>query len=98
GQAANVAAWAVELGARARFVGKRGTDEAAGFATDDLERRGVELLGPQSDGRGGIVVSLVDPDGSRTLASDRGVASELRAEELDPAWFEGCDWLHVAGY
>src|SRR2546422_4092022 len=28
GQAANVAAWAVELGAEARFVGKRGADAA----------------------------------------------------------------------
>jgi ribokinase len=98
GQAANVAAWAVELGARARFVGKRAQDEAGRLAADGLERLGVEILGPVAEGRGGVVVSLVEPDGARTMASDRGVAPELRADELDPAWFEGCDWLHVAGY
>jgi sugar/nucleoside kinase (ribokinase family) len=32
------------------------------------------------------------------MASDRGVAPFLRADELDLAWFRGCDWLHLAGY
>jgi sugar/nucleoside kinase (ribokinase family) len=32
------------------------------------------------------------------MLSDRGVAPELRAEELEPAWFRGCAWLHIAGY
>jgi ribokinase len=98
GQAANVAAWAVALGARAGFVGKRGSDEAGTLVTAELERRGVEVLGPVADGRNGVVVSLVEPGGARTMASDRGVAPELRADELDAAWFGGCDHLHVAGY
>ena len=98
GQAANVAAWAAELGAEARFVGKRADDDAGRLAAGDLARRGVEVLGPVVSGRGGVVVSLVEPDGARTMASDRGVSPALGAGELDPAWFDGCDWLHVAGY
>jgi sugar/nucleoside kinase (ribokinase family) len=98
GQAANVAAWAAELGARARFVGKRARDGAGALASADLERRGVELCGPVDDGPGGVVVSLVDPDGARTMASDRGAAPDLRADELDPAWLDGADRLHVSGY
>jgi sugar/nucleoside kinase (ribokinase family) len=97
GQAANVAAWAVELGAQARFVGKRGTDAAGRLATDELRARGVDVVGPEVEGRNGIVVSLVGPDGDRTMATDRGVAPQLRADELDEAWF-ACEWLHVAGY
>jgi sugar/nucleoside kinase (ribokinase family) len=31
------------------------------------------------------------------MASDRGVAPELTAQQLDPAWFD-CDVLHVSGY
>lgn len=46
----------------------------------------------------GIVVSVVGPDGERSLASDRGVAPELAADDLDAAWFKGCDVLHVSGY
>ena len=55
-------------------------------------------MGPVVDGRNGVVVSLVSGDGSRTMLSDRGVAPELRAEELDLTWFHGCAWLHIAGY
>lgn len=98
GQAANVAAWAVELGAEGRFVGKRGGDEAGRLAAAELERRGVELAGPVAAERNGVVVSLVEPGGDRTMASDRGAAPSLRPEELDPAWFADCDWLHLAGY
>jgi ribokinase len=98
GQAANVAAWAAALGARARFVGKQAADEAGRLARTLVERRGAELAGPIVDGRTGVVVSLVGPDGERTMATDRGVASELRAEELKPSWFRDCSWLHVSGY
>jgi sugar/nucleoside kinase (ribokinase family) len=98
GQAANVAAWAVELGAAGRFVGKRGGDEAGRLAAAELERRGVEVAGPVTPERNGVVVSLVEPGGDRTMASDRGPAPSLRADELDPAWFADCDWLHLAGY
>jgi ribokinase len=96
GQAANVAAWAVALGAEGRCVAKRGGDPAGRVVTAELEGRGVEIVGPV-DGRNGVVVSLVAIDGERTMASDRGAAPSLSPEDLDPAWF-GCDWLHVSGY
>jgi len=98
GQAANVAAWAAALGAEARFVGKRGADAAGELAEADLLRRAVKVLGPAPTSRNGVVVSLVELDGSRTMISDRGVAPELTAEELEPEWFEGCDAIHLAGY
>jgi ribokinase len=98
GQAANVAAWAAELGAEARFVGKRADDAAGRLVSDELAGRGVDVLGPVADGRTGVVVSLAEPGGLRSMASDRGVAPELRAEELLMAWFRGCDVLHLSGY
>ncbi len=98
GQAANVAAWVGELGGQARFVGKLADDEAGGIAMRALERYGVEVRGPVVAGRTGTVVSLVAADGSRTMASDRGISPELTAEELDPVWLEGCTQLHLPGY
>lgn len=98
GQAANVAAWAAALGAEARFVGKRGTDAAGEVAEADLLRRAVLVLGPPPTGRNGVVVSLVELDGSRTMISDRGVAPELEPDELSEEWFDGADWLHLSGY
>jgi sugar/nucleoside kinase (ribokinase family) len=95
GQAANVAAWAAALGADARFVGKRGSDAAGELVAHELQRRGVEVVGP-AEGRTGIVVSIAAA-GDRTMASDRGSAPDLAPHELDDAWFD-CDVLHVSGY
>jgi ribokinase len=95
GQAANVAAWVAASGGSARFVGKRGADAAGALASHELERRGVEVVGPAA-GRTGVVVSIA-ARGERTMASDRGSAPELSEGELDPAWFD-CDVLHVSGY
>ena len=98
GQAANVAAWVAVLGEEARFVGKRAADAAGRVLEDELRERGVELVGPVVDGRSGVVVSVVGPDGARTMASDRGVSPALRPEELEMRWFRGCSWLHLSGY
>jgi len=98
GQAANVAAWVVELGGSARCVAKRADDAAGTLARTLLEARGVELAGPVAAGTTGTVVALVSADGERTMATDRGVSVELRADELEPGWFEDCSWLHLSGY
>lgn len=97
GQGANVAAWAASLGADARWLGKRAADGPGRLAAQELERRGVELVGPVAATGNGIVVSLVDATGERSMFPARGVATELRADELDPAWL-ACDHLHVSGY
>jgi ribokinase len=98
GQAANVAAWAAALGGRGRFLGKRAADAAGDVAAAELASHGVELRGPVVEGRTGVVVSLVDAGGERTMASDRGVSSELRLEDVEPLWLEGARTLHLSGY
>jgi sugar/nucleoside kinase (ribokinase family) len=98
GQAANVCAWTVALGGRARFVGKRARDAAGRIVAEELEAHGVEVAGPVVDAGTGTVVSLATPDGARTMLSDRGVATSFAPDELRSAWLDGCDWLHVPGY
>jgi sugar/nucleoside kinase (ribokinase family) len=98
GQAANVAAWAATLGARAGFVGKTGSDDAGELARARLAAHGVDVRGPVA-GRNGVICSIVSSDGERSMASDRGSASELRSEDLDHfTWLAGCDHLYVSGY
>ncbi len=96
GQAANVAAWAAELGAEARCIAKYGDDPAGELVARELTGRGVELVGPAAEGATGVVVSIVG-DGDRALASDRGVAPSFAPAELDAAWV-ACDVLHLSGY
>ena len=95
GQAANVAAWAAELGAEARCVGKRGDDPAGELVARELAGLGVELVGPVA-GATGVVVSIVG-EGDRSLASDPGAAPSFAPDELDARWVE-CDVLHLSGY
>jgi ribokinase len=96
GQAANVAAWAAELGAETRCIAKRGDDPAGELVARELAARRVELVGPVAAAATGVVVSIVH-DGDRALASDPGVSPSLAPEELDAAWV-ACDVLHLSGY
>jgi ribokinase len=98
GQAANVAAWARALGARSRLICKRGTDISSELASVELARHGVEIYGPITPGRGGVVVSVRGADGQRMMASDRGLASLLDPSEIDPSWVQSCDVTHISGY
>ena len=96
GQAANVAAWTVALGADARCVARRGDDPAGVWLATHVAAVGVDLVGPVA-GRNGVVVSLVSPEGERTMASDRATATLLDAGDLDAEWF-ACDCLHISAY
>ena len=97
GQGANVAAWCAALGADARWLGKRGEDAAGRLASDRLSALGVRLTGPVEPSGTGVVVSLVDLAGERSMFPDRGVAVTFRPEEIRPEWLD-CDHLHVSGY
>jgi sugar/nucleoside kinase (ribokinase family) len=96
GQAANVAAWAAELGSPARVIARRAGDPAGRLVAEELARRGVEVAGPVAEGRTGTVVSIATPDGRRAMLSDRGVGAGLA--EIEPGWLEGCRHVHVSGY
>jgi sugar/nucleoside kinase (ribokinase family) len=98
GQAANVAAWVVALGSRARLIAAQGTDLAAQLVAGELARRGVELVGPVIEGRTGVVVSLSDGGSTRSMLTDRGVGPMLAAGALRSDWLDGCAWLHLPAY
>ncbi|HKB31669.1 MAG TPA: carbohydrate kinase family protein [Streptosporangiaceae bacterium] len=98
GQAANVAAWVVALGGRARLVAARAADPAGLLVAAELARRGVDLAGPVVAGRTGVVVSLSDHGRTRSMLTDRGVGPRLDAAALQAGWFDGCTWLHLPAY
>lgn len=97
GQAANVAAWAVALGASARLVCSSGADDAGRLAREGLVARNVEVVGPVG-GATGVVCALVSEGGQRSMATSRGAAAALSSEDLDAGWLAGCDHLFVSGY
>jgi ribokinase len=95
GQAANVAAWAASLGARAPVIGPRGQATTALFVDDQLTSAGVGMIAVDVPVTG-TVVSLVT-DKTRSLASDSGDPSWV--SRLDPHRLPiDLDWLHLSGY
>ncbi len=99
GQGANVAAWVTALGGRSRLIAARAADTAAALVSSELTRRGVELTGPAIAGaHTGVVVSLSDGGSQRSMLTDRGAGPLLPADAIDPAWLDGCAWLHLPAY
>jgi sugar/nucleoside kinase (ribokinase family) len=95
GSAATVAASVVDAGGRARFAGRVGDDALGTALVELLEAAGVEAV-VQRAGRTGTVVSLVHPDGERTMLSDRGSAPEFDGD--DPSLLDGAAALHLPAY
>ena len=95
GQAANVAAWAVTLGAQATVIGPRGSFGAAGLIAARLEVAGIDFHGIDF-GDTGTVVSIVEGP-TRSMASDAGDQSWLTHVTTDHLP-EELDWLHISGY
>ena len=76
GSAANTAAAVARLGGRARFVGHVGADDAGDRLFAALAALGCRAR-RAAPGRTGTVVVVVEPDGERTMFSDRGAATDF---------------------
>ncbi|WP_375475681.1 carbohydrate kinase family protein [uncultured Jatrophihabitans sp.] len=96
GAAANVAAWVVEAGGDATFVGRVGTDPAGAEAVAALRAAGVRTsVEVDPDRPTGACVVLVDPDGERTMIPSAGANGAAADTALLPP--DG-DWLYLSGY
>ena len=86
------------LGCKVGFIGKVGRDSTGDFFESALDNLGIQPFIMRGEERSGKCVSLVSPDGERTLVTHLGAAVEMKAEDLTPAIFEGYDCLYVEGY
>ena len=98
GSAGNTIRAMARLGASVGFIGKVGHDKTGDFFEQALENLGVEPIIFRGEERSGKCVSLISPDGERTMVTHLGAALELTAQEIEPEIFEGYDCLYVEGY
>ena len=98
GSAGNTIRAMARMGVEVGFIGKVGEDTTGDFYEQALRNYGVEPFMLRTESRSGKCVSLVSPDGERTLVTHLGAAAELAAEDVDDAIFEGYDCLYVEGY
>ena len=98
GSADNTIRAMARLGCKVGFIGKVGRDSTGDFFESALDNLGIQPFIMRGEERSGKCVSLVSPDGERTLVTHLGAAVEMKAEDLTPAIFEGYDCLYVEGY
>ncbi len=98
GSAGNTIRAMARLGASVGFIGKVGPDTTGDFFVQALENLRIEPIIFRGKERSGKCVSLVSPDGERTMVTHLGAALELVAGEISPQIFDGYDCLYVEGY
>jgi sugar/nucleoside kinase (ribokinase family) len=98
GSVANAIRAMARLGTPTGFIGKVGLDSTGDFFEQALVNLGVKphiFRGTEHSGR---CVSLVSPDGERTLVTYLGAALEMVADEITPELFRDFDCLYLEGY
>jgi sugar/nucleoside kinase (ribokinase family) len=98
GSAGNTIRALARLGARTGFVGKVGRDSTGDFYEAALGNLDIEPFVFRGDEHSGRCVSLILPDGERTLVTFLGAALEMSAGEVSPDIFKGYDCLYLEGY
>ena len=98
GSAGNTIRAMAKLGCRVGFIGKVGPATTGDFFIQALENLNIEPMIFRGTERSGKCVSLISPDGERTMITHLGAALELSAAEIKPEIFEGYDCLYVEGY
>lgn len=99
GSAGNTLFSLARMGSKARFLGKTGN-----CAEGDFYRNHFGSLGGNTSSFkignviNGQCLSLVTPDGERTLRTHLGAAMSLDQAEISVADFENCDHAHIEGY
>ncbi|MGY1730418.1 carbohydrate kinase family protein [Geodermatophilus sp. SYSU D01045] len=97
GAGANVAAHLAALGVPVTLAGCVGDDPAGAALVAELAAAGVGLAVRTVPGAAsGTIVSLVEPDGQRSMLADRGANLDLRPGDVPPPVPGG--HLHVSGY
>ena len=99
GSAGNTLFALAKMGASCSFLGKIGNCEEGAFYRDSFAKLGGDItrfkVGSVSNGR---CLSLVTPDGERTMRTDLGAAMSLSPDEISMSDFVGCTHAHIEGY
>ena len=98
GSANNTIRAMARLGSEVGFIGKVGHDNTGDRFEQALNNLGIEGKIFRGDKPSGKCISLVSPDGERTMLTHLGAAAEMHAEDITAKLFVGFDCLYIEGY
>lgn len=88
-----------QLGGKAAFVGKLGTDGFGDYILHSLTARGVNVdnVSRSQTERTPATVVLISSDGERTFIHHQGASAEFAAEDIEPGAVEQAKYIHWGG-
>lgn len=98
GSTANTINGIAKLGGLAGFWGKIGNDEIGQFFENDIRKNGVNAHLLRSEKPSGRCLSLISPDGERTMCTFLGAAADLQPSDIQPEIFKNYEVFHIEGY
>jgi sugar/nucleoside kinase (ribokinase family) len=98
GSAANTLVGISHLGGKTCFTGKVADDPNGRFYREDLAASGVIFKAGTGEGVTGTCVSLITPDGQRSMLTHLGVSGDLTREDIDEDVIAASAYLYVEGY
>ncbi|TRW95776.1 adenosine kinase [Paracoccus sp. M683] len=101
GSVANTLAGLGALGLRTAFIGRVADDPLGLSYAEQTEAAGTVFVNPPVSGKvlpTSRSIIMVTPDGERSMNTYLGISAELGADDVNPAVFQGADWLFLEGY
>lgn len=99
GSASNSIACANILGVSCTYAGLVGDDEYGHLYQKDFADLGITSPNrPVPNKRTGVCLSLITPDGERTMRTDLAVALDLEASHIERDAIAASDWLLLEGH
>ena len=98
GSAANTIVGVAKLGGRVCFTGKVAEDSNGIFYRHDLEAVGIDFSSNAGEGITGTCVSLITPDGQRSMLTHLGVSSDLTRSDINEDFIADSEYLYIEGY
>lgn len=99
GSAGNTLFALAKMGNNTHFLGKIGNCSEGNYYRDRFSSLGGNTSSFKTgDTINGLCLSLVTPDGERTLRTHLGAAMSLTPEEISAADFDNCNHAHIEGY
>lgn len=86
------------FGEKCALLGMVGSDQRGKYYRSLLKEQGIFPLLIESETPTAIVLSLVTPDGERTMRTFQGATVEIRGHHLDPSHFVQAKLVHLEGY
>ncbi|ERP39316.1 adenosine kinase [Chitinivibrio alkaliphilus] len=98
GSACNTITGYAKLGGAASFVGSIGKDSTGRLLTEHLCLRGVSPCLLEKDTPTGRVLSIVTPDGERSMQTFLGASADTAPADITEKMFSSCGLVHIEGY